>query len=78
MHDTRRLAIGCLALVFVCLAGGLFDRPAAQTKPQGEMRWALYVTLSPVWFDPGEVGGQITPHHVIYNYARMQEVWLDK
>jgi len=24
------------------------------TKPEGEMRWALYVTLSPVWFDPGE------------------------
>ena len=66
MHDTRRLAIGCLALVFVCLAGGLFDRPAAQTKPQGEMRWALYVTLSPVWFDPGEVVGQITPFWVLY------------
>jgi hypothetical protein len=29
----------------------------AQTKPEGEMRWALYVTLSPVWFDPGEVAG---------------------
>src|SRR5256885_3581057 len=66
MHDTRRLAIGCLALVFVCLAGGLFDRPAAQTKPEGEMRWALYVTLSPVWFDPGEVVGQITPFWVLY------------
>ena len=66
MHDTPRLAIGCLALVFVCLAGGLFDRPAAQTKPEGEMRWALYVTLSPVWFDPGEVVGQITPFWVLY------------
>jgi len=66
MHDTRRLAIGCLALVFVCLAGGLFDRAAAQTKPEGEMRWALYVTLSPVWFDPGEVVGQITPFWVLY------------
>jgi len=20
----------------------------------------------------------LVPHHVIYNYARMQEVWLDK
>jgi hypothetical protein len=29
------------------------SRPAPQTKPEGEMRWALYVTLSPVWFDPG-------------------------
>jgi len=30
------------------------------------MRWALYVTLSPVWFDPGEVTGQLTPFWVLY------------
>ena len=30
------------------------------------MRWALYVTLSPVWFDPGEVVGLITPFWVLY------------
>src|SRR5207237_2897919 len=30
------------------------------------MRWALYVTLSPVWFDPAEVVGVITPFWVIY------------
>ena len=57
MNVRRNLAIGCLSLVLVILAGGLLDRPAAQTKPEGEMRWALYVTLSPVWFDPGEVVG---------------------
>ena len=28
---------------------------APATKPEGEMRWALYVTLSPAWFDPGQV-----------------------
>ena len=48
----RNLALGCIALVVILLAGGL-DRAAAQNKPEGEMRWALYVTLSPVWFDPG-------------------------
>ncbi|MGH7347033.1 MAG: ABC transporter substrate-binding protein, partial [Candidatus Rokuibacteriota bacterium] len=66
MADPRRLAIGCLALVFAWLAGALHDRSAAQTKPEGEMRWALYVTLSPVWFDPGEVVGQLTPFWVLY------------
>jgi peptide/nickel transport system substrate-binding protein len=30
------------------------------------MRWALYVTLAPVWFDPGEVAGQLTPFWVLY------------
>src|SRR6266508_2083719 len=39
---------------------------ASQTKPEGEMRWAIYVTLAPQWFDPAEVLGQITPFWVLY------------
>src|SRR5882762_1644475 len=39
---------------------------AAQPKPEGEMRWAIYVTLAPQWFDPAEVMGQITPFWVLY------------
>ena len=54
------------ALVCCLLAGGLAGDATAQPKPEGEMRWALYVTLSPVWFDPGEVVGQITPFWVLY------------
>jgi hypothetical protein len=57
VNDTRRLALGCALLVSILLAGDLLDRSAAQNKPEGEMRWALYVTLSPVWLDPGEVVG---------------------
>jgi peptide/nickel transport system substrate-binding protein len=38
----------------------------AQARPEGEMRWALYVTLSPNWFDPGEAVGQLTPFWVLY------------
>jgi peptide/nickel transport system substrate-binding protein len=48
------------------LTAGLFGPAPAQTKPEGEMRWALYVTLPPVWFDPGEVAGQLTPFWVLY------------
>jgi len=66
MTITRRFAIGCLMLGYVLLAAGFADEVAAQVKPEGEMRWALYVTLSPVWFDPGEVVGQITPFWVLY------------
>jgi peptide/nickel transport system substrate-binding protein len=50
----------------VLLATALVGEGAAQTKPEGEMRWALYVTLSPVWFDPAEVSGQLTPFWVLY------------
>ncbi|PYN44216.1 MAG: hypothetical protein DMD95_11495 [Candidatus Rokuibacteriota bacterium] len=39
---------------------------ASQVKPEGEMRWAIYVTLAPQWLDPAEVLGQITPFWVLY------------
>src|SRR5467141_4683662 len=55
-----------LALLCALLAGAPSDEAAAQAKPEGEMRWALYVTLPPVWFDPGEVSGQLTPFWVLY------------
>jgi peptide/nickel transport system substrate-binding protein len=66
MKGTRSLALGSVFLVCALGAGGVFAPAASQTKPEGEMRWALYVTLSPVWFDPGEVVGVITPFWVLY------------
>src|SRR3954449_10005106 len=39
---------------------------SAQTKPEGEMRFALYVTLAPAWLDPGEaIPGFVTPFWVL-------------
>ena len=40
---------------------------AAQTKPEGEMRFALYVTVPPAWLDPGEAApGFTSPFWVLY------------
>ena len=38
-----------LALLLLCalLVGGSSGPASAQAKPEGEMRWALYVTLPP-------------------------------
>lgn len=38
----------------------------AQTKPAGELVYAMHVTLSPSWFDPAELPAQITPFGVLY------------
>ena len=61
---TRRLTLALLIVVAFC------SQAAAQSrgpKPEGEMRWALYVTLAPSWFDPGEItGGFLTPFWVLY------------
>jgi peptide/nickel transport system substrate-binding protein len=59
-----------LALVLALLVGGLLavgPREApAQAKPEGEMRWALYVTLATQWLDPAEVIGVLTPFWILY------------
>src|SRR5438105_14362159 len=65
MNGNRPLALGCVLLVCALLVGGVFGDASAQSKPEGEMRWALYVTLSPVWFDPGEFQG-LTALWVLY------------
>jgi len=65
MTRPRNLALA-ITLACALLASGLPTHAGAQTKPEGEMRWALYVTLSPVWFDPAEVSGQLTPFWVLY------------
>jgi peptide/nickel transport system substrate-binding protein len=62
----KRLVSVVLLLGLVAEAGAQ-SRPASPPKPDGEMRWALYVTLAPAWFDPGEVtGGFLTPFWVLY------------
>ncbi|MGH7374772.1 MAG: ABC transporter substrate-binding protein [Candidatus Rokuibacteriota bacterium] len=64
MIRKRPVVVGCVILICALLAGP--DPARAQAKPEGEMRWALYVTLSPVWFDPAEVVGVLTPFWVMY------------
>jgi peptide/nickel transport system substrate-binding protein len=52
-------------LVVALLVGAGLAPATAQAKPEGEMRWALYVTLAPAWFDPAEVVGVLTPFWVL-------------
>jgi peptide/nickel transport system substrate-binding protein len=66
MNGKRSLAVGVVILLGLLLVGGGLDAAGAQAKPEGEMRWALYVTLSPAWFDPAEVVGVLTPFWVLY------------
>jgi peptide/nickel transport system substrate-binding protein len=51
----------------VLIAGAQAHHAAAQTKPEGEMRWAMYVTISAQWFDPGETVGQLTPIYALHD-----------
>jgi len=66
MTVQRRLPAVVLAvtlLVASILPGG---RAAAQGKPEGELKFAMYVTLAPAWYDPASVLGFITPFWIMY------------
>ncbi|MSP01178.1 MAG: ABC transporter substrate-binding protein [Acetobacteraceae bacterium] len=55
------------AAAFIAVVASGLGPVAAQTKPEGEMRWALYVTIAPTWFDPGEASpGVLTPFWILY------------
>src|SRR5438046_771690 len=64
----RFLVAAAVLLLAYGPVGDVIAQPRSPSppKPEGEMRWALYVTLAPQWFDPGDVLGQITPFWVLY------------
>ena len=61
-----RCLVTAVAVVLYAVLACVPLAEAASPKPDGEMRWALYVTLAPQWFDPGETQGQLTPFWVLY------------
>ncbi len=40
--------------------------PPAGAAPEGQMTWAVHISLAPTWFDPAETSGIITPFMVLY------------
>ena len=50
-------------LVTVITAAGISPGAAA---PEGQMTWAVHVSLAPTWFDPAETSGIITPFLTLY------------
>jgi peptide/nickel transport system substrate-binding protein len=59
--STRPLA---RVLAVLLLVGGSVGTVAA--APEGEMTWAVHVSLAPTWFDPAETASVITPFMVLY------------
>lgn len=66
MIGPRTVALGVVMAFTLGLVLGPAGPASAQAKPEGEMRFALYVTISPLWFDPAEVTGFITPFWLLW------------
>ncbi|HJV58897.1 MAG TPA: ABC transporter substrate-binding protein [Methylomirabilota bacterium] len=51
-------------IVLLCLLVPL--GPALAAGPEGQLTWAVHISLAPTWFDPAETPGMITPYMVLY------------
>jgi peptide/nickel transport system substrate-binding protein len=61
--EGRRLAAVAVTL-FVCV--GLCTPASSHAAPEGQLTWAVHVSLAPTWFDPAETPGMITPFMFLY------------
>jgi peptide/nickel transport system substrate-binding protein len=64
----NRLALSSLpftVLITVLLLAVMLASPAA-AAPEGQLTWAVHVSLAPTWFDSAETAGIITPFMFLY------------
>jgi len=60
---TRREVLALAALAALAGAPGLVR---AAGGPEGQLTWGVHISLAPVWFDPADISGIITPFMVLY------------
>src|SRR4051812_21818045 len=54
-----------LALAALGAAAGV-PQPAGAASPQGQLTYAVHISLAPAWLDPAEASGIITPFMLLY------------
>jgi peptide/nickel transport system substrate-binding protein len=60
-----RLGLTAL-LVLLLLVSPVALTALAGAAPEGQMTWAVHISLAPTWFDPAETPGIATPFMVLY------------
>ena len=60
MRHPRGLLVSVIVLALVAVTA----TPGA-AAPDGQMTWAVHISLAPTWFDPAETSGIITPYVVL-------------
>ena len=62
--QTPRRSVVAVLLLLVSMLG--IAAPIRAASPEGQLTWAVHVSLAPTWFDPAETSGIITPYLVLY------------
>jgi len=60
----RTVLAGILALAF-SLPNPAAAPPASAAGPEGQLTWAVHVSLAPAWFDPADTPSLITPFMIL-------------
>jgi len=55
-----------ILVTLVVLMAVLVAVPSVEAAPEGQLTWAVHVTLAPTWFDPAETPGIGTPFMILY------------
>ena len=61
--DLTRRGLLALSALGIAAAG---QRAALAASPEGQLTWAVHISLAPTWFDPAETPGMITPFLLLY------------
>ncbi len=61
--DLTRRGLLALSALGIAAAG---QRAALAANPDGQLIWAVHISLAPTWFDPAETPGMITPFLLLY------------
>lgn len=56
----------CVVYTLVLCLVGVLASSVAAANSEGELTYAMHVTLPPIWFDPGENTGSISPTMIQY------------
>ena len=63
IQPTRREILATAALGALA---GLPGSARAAAGPDGQLIWGVHISLAPIWFDPADISGIITPFMVLY------------
>ena len=66
MPLSRALGPAGVTLLFGLLLLSAGSPPEAAAAAEGQVTWAVHISLAPTWFDPAETPGMITPYMVLY------------
>ena len=61
--DLTRRGLLALSALGIAASG---QRAALGAAPEGQLTWAVHISLAPTWFDPAETPGMITPFLLMY------------